>query len=160
MVWNISGYDVLIDDEDYERLKGFKYYIHARSVRDWSKYYFWRNITIGGIRTITRLHRDIMGCVYKDGTLVDHKDGNTLDNRKVNLRLSTHAENTQNQKLRKNSKSGVKGVSWTKSRHKWLAQIIANGKHVYLGYHTDIKDAEAAYAKASKELHGEFSRLK
>jgi len=159
MIWNISGYDVLIDDEDYERLKEFKYNVYRHKVIEQGLYYFYRNIYINGKKTTTKLHRDIMRCTVGDGLEVDHRYGDTLDNRKENLRFSTHAENMRNQKTPKNNTSGVKGVGWYKRTKKWRARIWINGRQHTLSYHSDIEDARKAYAKASVEYHGEFSRL-
>lgn len=157
MVWNISGYDVLIDEEDYERLNVYKYHVH-RGEENRGYYYFERPIYVNGKRTMTKLHRDVMGCVNGDGKIVDHKYGNTLDCRKGNLRFSTTAENAQNQKTRKNNTSGVKGVNWHKAAKKWHSRINVNGTRKDLGFYTDLEDAKEAYTNASKEFHGEFRR--
>jgi hypothetical protein len=156
----ISGYTVLLDDEDYERLKGVGYYINSTQAKRDNLYYFNRPIYVSGKRTTTMLHRDVIGCVYGDGKTVDHKDGNTLDCRKENLRVSTQAENCRNQKKPKNNTSGVKGVSWHEQSSKWRAYINVDGKRIDLGLHTDIKDAEKAYAEGSKKYHGIFGRTK
>ena len=155
----ISGYEVLLDDEDYNRLKVNHYNVNTVDVKRRGLYYFLRNVCVGGKHTVTSLHRDVMGCVNGDGKIVDHKDGNTLDNRKENLRFSSHAENMRNSRTRKTNTSGIKGVCWDKKRGKWKSVINVDRKAFVLGYYTDIEDAEAAYVKASKELHGEFSRL-
>lgn len=159
MIWNISGYDVLLDDEDYERLKEFRYSVGKYTLDRQGRFYFRRNLYVDSKRTTISLHRDIMGCVYGDGETVDHKDGNTLDCRKENLRFSTHAENMRNCKIYTNNTSGIKGVQWHTRIGKWTAQIRVDGVLKHLGYHADIKDAEAAYTKASKEFHGEFRRV-
>jgi hypothetical protein len=155
----ISGYDALIDDEDYERLKGFHY--HVRRIEEkHGRYYFDRHVCIEGKRAKTSLHRDIMGCVNGDGKTVDHTYGDTLDCRKTNLRLSTPAENIRNQRVHKDNTSGVKGVYFHKPTRKWFAQISVDGCRHSLGLYTDIKDAEKAYAEASAKYHGEFGMTK
>lgn len=160
MIWSISGYDVLLDDEDYDRLKGFKYYVHKRIADKYGRYYFARHICTEGKKTLTTLHRDVMGCTNGDGKTVDHVYGDTLDNRRENLRFSTVAENSRNQKINKVNTSGIKGVSWHKRIRKWQAQIKISGKKICLGYYADIKDAEKAYAEGSAKYHGEFGRVK
>lgn len=159
MVWDIKGYNILIDDEDYERLKNFNYFLHKIDPKKPGLIYFNRNVHIHGKRIWPLLHRDIMQCTMFDGKVIDHINGNTLDNRKVNLRVSSHTENIWNQKLRTSNTSGVKGVSWSRRREKWQAQIMVNRKAISLGFYTDIEDARNAYAKASAELHGEFGRV-
>jgi len=158
MIWNISGYDVLIDDADYERLKGYKYYVDKTKAIANNLFYFHRNVYINGRRTITKLHRDIMGYTNGDGNIVDHKDGNTLDCRNTNLRFSTNTENSRNQKIPCNNTSGVKGVYFNKIKHRWCAQISILNEKKNLGYFSDIKDAEKAYIEASTKYHGEFRR--
>lgn len=63
-----------------------------------------------------------------------------------------HVPSLNRDKANKNSKSGVKGVSWSKSRNKWIAQIYHQGKPFYLGRYTDIDDAIAARKEAEEEI--------
>lgn len=88
--------------------------------------------------------------------LIDHEDGNTANNRILNLREATHSENNRNSRLRKDSTSGVKGVC----RHpcgKWIAKITLNKKRIYVGLFNDINDAAEAIRAKRIELHKEFS---
>tara|TARA_R110000868_G_scaffold56253_1_gene174261 strand:- start:403 stop:948 length:546 start_codon:yes stop_codon:yes gene_type:complete len=83
---------------------------------------------------------------------IDHVDGNSLNNCIENLRAVSSKQNNENRKsAQKNSKSGVKGVSWDKSTKKWYAQIQHNGKVKYLGLYENIEDAIAARIAAEKE---------
>lgn len=75
---------------------------------------------------------------------IDHINGIRHDNRWANLRQATNQENGKNQALRSTNKSGVTGVDWHSITGKWRAQITVNGKAVYLGVFTDIRDAEEA----------------
>ena len=160
MIWNISGYDVLVDTEDYDRLKGYNYFVNKPIAKKHDRFYFIRNFYVDGRRTITSLHRDIMGCVMGDDRIVDHISGNTLDNRRCNLRLCTNTENCRNSRINRSNTSGVKGVYWHKASNKWMARINYNGSIIYLGTFADINDAATAYAEASKKYHGEFGRIK
>jgi hypothetical protein len=101
------------------------------------------------------LHREIM-CAPK-GRCVDHVNGNTLDNRRVNLRICTILQNNWNSRTVV-GKSGVKGVSWSKSNHRWIAQIRAGGPKIHLGTFRSIEEAAVAYADAAALMHGEFAR--
>jgi len=99
------------------------------------------------------LHRFILG-MTDSAILVDHIDGNGLNNVRSNLRLATRRQNAHNTVCRADSKSGIKGVR--ERNGKFQANITKNGKMVYLGSWKDIELARAAYLRASAELHGEF----
>jgi hypothetical protein len=90
---------------------------------------------------------------------VDHINGNTLDNRRSNLRVCTHAENMRNRRKNSNSSSGYKGVFWDNHYKKWSSYIRVNNKRIYLGRFDDSKVAYEAYVAASKKYHGEFGRI-
>jgi hypothetical protein len=90
------------------------------------------------------LHRLVF--LYMDGSMpanqVDHKDKNRLNNKYDNLRQATALINSQNQPLRSNNTSGIKGVYWNSLRKKWHARITVNKKVIHLGYYTKKKEAE------------------
>ncbi len=79
------------------------------------------------------LHRVITNCPV--GLEPDHIDGNTLDNRRSNLRVSTHTQNMGNQHRKSNTASGIQGVTWNVGRGKWHARLAVNLKRVSLGYY-------------------------
>ncbi len=82
---------------------------------------------------------------------IDHIDGNGLNNRLVNLRDVSHAENQRNQKLHSRNKSGYRGVSLDRKTGKWQAHIWANGKRLYLGrFDTALAAGEARTAAETK----------
>lgn len=126
-----------------------------------TKYYAVRNKTIG-VKTqyAEYMHRVILarmlGRELVKGEWVDHINGNGLDNRRENLRLSTIAQNAFNKGKHSNNTSGYKGVSWNKFAGRWVAQITIDGKNKYLGYFDTPEEAHAAYCAKAKELHGEF----
>ena len=103
------------------------------------------------------MHRFILGLTYYDykktGLVVDHINGNGLDNRKSNLRVVTPRQNTQNLKIKKSSK--YPGVSWNKNAQKWQVRIQLNGKIKHLGLFMDEREAAKAYEQACRELVGE-----
>jgi hypothetical protein len=107
-------------------------------------------------RTIL-MHREVMGA--SPGTQVDHVNGDTLDNRRGNLRLATRGENQRNRGKTRNNKSGFKGVNWRKAEKKWHARIALNGKDHHLGYFSDRIEASLTYDAAAIKLHGNFARL-
>ena len=107
-----------------------------------------------------KLHRFIWIYHYGDipsGMLVDHIDGNKVNNCIENLRLATPTENLQNSKIRSNN-SGIKGVWWYKSRNRWRARIRICGKEFHVGYFHTKEEAEAAVIAAREKHHGEFAR--
>lgn len=89
---------------------------------------------------------------------LDHADGNRSNNRILNLRPATHAENGQNQPLRCSNSSGKHCVSWHKHAFKWCAYIWVSGKKKHLGLFESIDDASAAYLKA-KAMHHQFQPI-
>ena len=93
------------------------------------------------------LHHMVIGFPLRN-LKVDHINGNTLDNRKENLRIVTSRENQQNTK--KARKNGYFGCSLTNGR--WQARIKINGRSKSLGYFTDKKEATDAYWKRASQL--------
>lgn len=114
------------------------------------------SVQTGGQRRRFFMHREIAS--PPKGFVIDHINGNGLDNRRSNLRIATCAENTHNQRLSIRSTSGVKGVTWHRTLSKWQAQITFGRTKKCLGVHDTIEGAQLAYAMASKELHGDFGR--
>jgi hypothetical protein len=90
--------------------------------------------------------------------LVDHRDGNPLNNRFSNLRLSSHSNNVANQSRKQSNTSGFKGVHRDRRRGKWIAQIKKDGRQYRLGRFATPEDAHAAYVAKARELFGEFAR--
>jgi len=91
-----------------------------------------------------------------DGMIVDHIDGIKTDNRIFQLRLANFSQNNSNCGLRKNNKTGVKGVHFC--RGKYRARIKLNGKYNHLGYFDTLEQAAQAYKDASPIYHGQFGR--
>ena len=102
------------------------------------------------------LHRLIAGATK--GEIVDHRNGNTLDNCRLNLRICAQAENTINRKS-KGGASRFKGVWLEKRRGKWVAEIRLNGKRKHIGTFVDEIEAAKAYDAAARKTHGEFATL-
>lgn len=87
--------------------------------------------------------------------VLDHINGNPLDNRIENLRDVTRQQNSWNlQKAKRNSKSGYLGVCWRPTKKKWKAEIRINGKKVWLGHFDTAQEASDAYQRAKKERDG------
>lgn len=147
----IGGGWTLIDEDDWDRLYPFRWHIHSR--KDGYK----KVVRGTGLRMIY-MSREILG-VADPKIIVDHINGDTLDNRKANLRLVNRQQNAFNAKHnRSNNSSGYKGVTYFASRGKWVAQITHNYKHVTIGYFDTAEEAAMAYDKKAIELFGEYAR--
>ena len=107
---------------------------------------------------ITSMHRYLLD--PPDDKLVDHKNGDVLDNRRSNLRVATVAENVSNVVGKKaNNSSGYTGVQWHKKDQTWHARIGLNGDKFHLGTYPCPIEAAIARDVAALELHGEFASL-
>lgn len=112
------------------------------------------------------LHRAVMGIGPGDKRHVDHINGNTLDNRRINLRFATRHENSRNQRINAGRTrmglpvtSPYKGVSYDKSKRKYRACITINGRNYKLGTFADEVSAAKAYNDSAKLHFGEFAKL-
>lgn len=114
-------------------------------------------VTGGGAPRIS-LQRLIMA--PPPGMVVDHINGDGLDNRRANLRICTHAENMRNSAVhfspRKTSR--FKGVMHHPKTGKWQAAIQQNGVRLFLGTFEQEERAARAYDAAAKVLHGRFAK--
>jgi hypothetical protein len=90
---------------------------------------------------------------------VDHKDTDRSNDRWLNLRPATHAENMRNASISRNNKSGLKGVWLDKQPGRWVAYIMVSGRQRYLGSFTTKEATHAAYCAAAREYFGEFARF-
>jgi hypothetical protein len=90
--------------------------------------------------------------------LVDHINSDKLDNRIENLRAADPTINTQNAKLRKDSTSGIKGVSWQKQTGTWVGQIWHKNKLYRAGSFSDKAQCAKAVRRLREELHGDYAR--
>ena len=140
----------LVDNENYEWLNSFKWYLCNGYARTSKK--------INNKVEKIFLHHLIMGKPINKME-VDHIDRNGLNNQKLNLRIATHSQNNMNKPSYNNVTSKYKGVHWFKRDKKWVVQIGINGKHYHVGKFDNEIDAAKAYNKKAIELHGEFAYL-
>lgn len=151
-----KGKTALVDDEDFEYLNQWKWYARQNKSGIW---YASRKV-YPTLETI-QMHRLLLNLgTYKETKLlVDHQDGNGLNNQKHNIRPASNRQNNQNRKSRKGSSSKYKGVCWEKSRNKWLAVIGFNYRLINLGRFDTEEQAAKMYDSKAKELFGEFAVL-
>jgi hypothetical protein len=117
----------------------------------------WRAMRKTASGTTRFMHQDIaerLGWHNVHGVVVDHINGDPLDNRRDNIRLATVSQNLHNRGPQSNSRTGVKGVSYNKQVRKYSAEIHVNGKKHWLGHFRSLENARAAVAKAGTELVG------
>jgi hypothetical protein len=93
------------------------------------------------------------------GMEVDHINGDSLDNRRANLRICTTAQNRQNKRKSSTSKSRFKGVCWITNKKRWQASISSNYKNYNLGRYKNEEDAAIAYNIAAQLFFGEYANL-
>lgn len=120
---------VFVDDEDLDRVISFRYSWHIVKITTSSK---------------------------RSRLVVDHIDGNALNNTKANLRVCTQSENLRNSPIRSSNKTGYKGVQ--RLPYSYRAWIRRDGKSVCLGCFKTAELAGEAYKTAAREEYGEFYR--
>lgn len=154
-----QGKVAFVDDGDYELVSSLKWSIRVcRLPSGRTNHYAVHRKTdkTTGKRSILRMHNFILGV-----TLIDHKDGDGLNNQRGNLRPVTHQQNMMNRNPSPMPKatSQFKGVSKSAKNKTWLARICIYGKTVHLGRHFNEIDAAIAYNNAAITYFGEFAAL-
>lgn len=150
-----DGEYTIVEPADYYRLGHLKWHLKGSNAK---KFYAVRDVKTGPGKTRQLgLHREIMN--EPKGLLVDHHNGNSLDNRMANLRPATSAQNVQNRPKRKNASSRFIGVCYNKRSKKWTANISYKGRKRWLGAFDNEIDAARAYNEAALKYYGEFARI-
>lgn len=145
-------HEVIYDDADHELISSYKWRLRK------GRYTFYAQAHVNSEEKMTtiQMHILIMGIGN-----IDHRNGNGLDNTRVNLRHSTSSQNNANAKKRADNTSGFKGVHKDKryANSSYMAYITKDGKRVHLGSFDTKINAAIAYNNAALKLHGEFARL-
>lgn len=144
-----QGKVAIVDDADYEYLNQWKWHYNRSTGyaarKDWS----------GGKAKQIYMHRLILNPPAH--LQVDHRDGDKLNNRRLNLRQATSAENSQNQKSLSGTHSPYKGLSFCDGMY--YVRIFVDGKNIYYGRFNDDKLAARVYDYAAVKHYGEYARL-
>ena len=152
-----QGKYALVDDKDFEWLNQWKWFV----CKNGQMMYVHRNERNESIKEKRKqitvsMHRSIMKT--PKGMDTDHINGDGLDNRRSNLRICTHAENTKN-KRKTYGTSRYKGVHWCKHNKRWYSYITHNKKQTFVGSFNNERSGAIAYNKAAKKYHGIFAKL-
>lgn len=152
------GRVALVDDEDYDLVMQYRWrllpvrYLPSGGRRNGGPYAV---TSVRGVRGKSlHMHRLLV-----DYPVVDHKDGNGLNNQRTNLRSATHSQNHGNWLTpHPNTTSQFRGVSWNSKKRCWVAMIRVNYKQRYLGRFSTEEAAARAYDAAAIAAWGEFAR--
>lgn len=144
----------LVDEADFEALNAYRWL--ANGPHSNGKFYAHRFERIGGSRSNIYMHRQIMQPGV--GRVVDHINGDPLDNRRANLRVSSQAFNAVNRDGVL-SATGFRGVFIDWQRRCFLASLSIEGQQQHIGRYENAREAAEAYDAAARERHGEFARL-
>lgn len=152
-----QGKVTLVDDVDFDYLTHWEWCAH----RQYQRFYAVRREGVAEGRRgggyLVKMHKVIAERARIVGVNIDHRDGDGLNNQRLNLRGATKAQNGMNRSKNRNNTTGYKGVERAKTG--FVARIMANGKRMYCGIYRTPHEAARAYDKAALELHGEFAVL-
>mgnify|MGYP001596414295 CR=1 FL=1 len=154
-----QGQQALIDAVDLPLVARYRWY----ASRDGERYYAKANVRVAGKWTTFRMHRLILG-LRPGGPEIDHRNGNSLDNHRTNLRVATHSQNKANsigQPTRRRSK--YKGVGWHRDPRlkiggRWRVRLGINGGTIERYAMSEVA-AATLYNELAVRHFGEFARL-
>ena len=141
--------EAMIDAEDIDKVRGHRLHISTAHNRRYRRVVTNDNVS---------LHNLIVG-KPPEGKIVDHADTDTMNNRKYNLRIINLSESGMNRSKSANRTSKYKGVSWAKSKQKWLVYIRVNKNNTYIGKFDRENTAGRMYNQFAKKYFGEYAKL-
>jgi hypothetical protein len=147
------GLYAIVDPEVYYKLSKYEWF----AVPSGETYYAMRNDFVKQKYAPVWMHKEILK--VRKGLVVDHRNGNGLDNRAANLRGITTAQNKLNCGKHAKASSKYKGVCRHKGNGRWMVTISKNKRRTFLGYYDEEIDAAKAYDKAARRYHGAYARL-
>jgi hypothetical protein len=152
-----KGKFAIVDDADYARITSHRWF----AFYSWRHWRAARSVNNKQRRQTIYMHHEVLA--VPQGTIVDHRNRNGLDNRKKNLRKCTKAQNARNGfRVIRGKTSRYKGVCSSSGRVicvgcPWRATITKDGKQLYLGWYATQKEAAQAYDRAARQHFGEFA---
>ena len=145
----------VVDADLYLWLTQWKWQAHWDLVT--KNFYARRSFTLpNGTRTATSMQRQILGLEYGNPLTADHINGDSLDNRRANLRTATQVQQQMNRGVYKTSRSGVKGV--TRKGKKWQVRVRSENAPMFYQLVDNFEDARAIAEREFSKAHGEFAR--
>lgn len=149
-----QGQTALVDESDAWVLD-YKWY--AQRQRG-GNFYAGRGVYENGRRFRTEwLHVQVLG--VKTGRIIDHRNGNTLDCRRENLRYATQSQNRVNSRKRADAGCRYLGVYFDKRRDRYIGKCCRDYKSYSTAYFTTAETAARARDELQVQLHGEFAKL-
>jgi hypothetical protein len=146
-----------VDTADYKWLNQHKWY--ATQDRYTGAYYAWRKELVGQKWVHISMHDAILGIPPGSKLQGDHiQVGDTLNNRRSNLRIATKSQNCMNRRIYRNNTSGFTGIYHSKINGTYTAYIGVANKHFYLGAFKSLDAAIEARKNGAAKYHGEFAR--
>ena len=148
----IKEHTILIDDEDFEKLSQYTWYIQRIPTKHREYKYVRYTADIDGIKNPS-MHQILLGFPEKPA-VIHHIDGDGLNNKRENLEIfKNNRENLLRRRNIKYNKSGYRGVYWDKEHKKWRADIRVNNKGMFLGRFDNPHEAGEVYKKAKMVYH-------
>lgn len=149
--------NIFVDDEDYDYLMLYDFEIneHGYPIGKPKPKYKKMGLFSGKAIHSILIDKGVKG----RSVVIDHKDGNKLNNQKDNLRICSHADNMRNRKHNSNSKEKYKGLTWLQRIKKWQVQIQVGENHIHIGTFSNEIAGANAYNYWAKHYFGEFALL-
>ncbi len=149
-----KGIVCLVDDADFALVSRWKWFADSQGYAARTEYLGGGRRNRKRYRTV-RMHRVLLN--VPPGLYVDHINGNTADNRRINLRPATKQQNGINHRKRQGCSSRFKGVQWRADRRRWLVKVQVARKQVLIGHFRSERAAAMAYDLWTLDLNGQFA---
>jgi hypothetical protein len=156
-ILTIDGRKVTVDTVDVERLRNKPWRVDVDKRNVYFRYTKREKLPVKQ-KLMVYLHRFILNAAPWE--IVDHKNGNTLDNRKSNLRFATRSGNARNRKTESGNRCGITGIRYGPRNNSYRVRVTVNNKELNIGSFSHIMIAEYELMKAVNKYHGDFSRYK
>jgi len=155
-----QGKVTMVNDEDFEYLNQWKWCATKKSNSYYATTRSKKTLKFKD-KNMILIHQIILERMlgHKNFEMVDHIDGDGLNNQRSNLRPATYQENNMNRLKGENKSSVYKGVYKHSKCSGYISQIILNRYNIYLGYFNTEEEAAEAYNKKAIELFGEYAKL-